>query len=85
MRRTSFLTVDLAGSSPPVVFRRQEILDATDEILSDEGVRKQYSDDLEKRVASGEMRTRRQQCVPLLRLRPPGLRVRNLSAHGRCD
>ena len=45
--KDEFLTVDLAGSSPPVVFRRQEILDATDEILSDEGVRKQYSDDLE--------------------------------------
>jgi len=34
--KDEFLTVDLAGSSPPVVFRRQEILDATDEILSDE-------------------------------------------------
>jgi S1-C subfamily serine protease len=40
-----FLTIDLAGSSPPMVFRREEVLKATDDILSDEGVRKQYSDD----------------------------------------
>jgi hypothetical protein len=42
-----FLTIDLAGSCPPVVFRREEILKATEDILSDEGVRRQYSDDLE--------------------------------------
>jgi S1-C subfamily serine protease len=42
-----FLTIDLAGSSPPMVFRREEVLKATDDILSDEGIRKQYSDDLE--------------------------------------
>jgi hypothetical protein len=29
-----------------LVFRRREILNATDEILSDNGIRKQYSDDL---------------------------------------
>jgi S1-C subfamily serine protease len=45
--KDEFLTLDLAGTSPPVVFRRQEVLDATDEILADEGVRKQCSDDLE--------------------------------------
>jgi hypothetical protein len=42
-----FLTVDVAGASPSLVFRREEILKVTDDILSDEGVRKQYSDDLE--------------------------------------
>jgi S1-C subfamily serine protease len=42
-----FLTIDLAGTSPPLVFRRDEVLKATEDILSDEGVRKQYSDDLE--------------------------------------
>jgi hypothetical protein len=42
-----FLTIDLAGIGPPLVFRRAEVLKATDDILSDEGVRKQYSDDLE--------------------------------------
>jgi S1-C subfamily serine protease len=45
--KDQYVTVDLAGTSPPLVFRRQEILDVTDEILSDEGVRKQYSDDLQ--------------------------------------
>jgi len=43
-----FLVIDLAGRSPPLVFRREETLKATDEILSDEGIRKQCSDDLEK-------------------------------------
>ena len=43
-----FLTIDLAGAAnPPLVFRRAEVLKATDDILSDEGIRKQYSDDLE--------------------------------------
>ena len=50
-----FLTIDLAGASPPLVFRREEILKATEDILSDEGVRKQYSDDLEERLASEEV------------------------------
>lgn len=45
--KDEFVTVDLAGTSPALVFRREEILKATDDILSDEGVRKQYSDDLE--------------------------------------
>jgi S1-C subfamily serine protease len=45
--KDEFITVDLAGASPPLVFRRDEILKATDDILSDEGIRKQYSDDLE--------------------------------------
>ena len=43
-----FLTLDVAGAGAPLVFRREEILKATEDILSDEGVRKQYSDDLEK-------------------------------------
>ncbi len=43
-----FLSVDLAGLSSPLVFRRDEMAPATDDILSDEGIRKQYSDDLEK-------------------------------------
>lgn len=30
-----------------LVFRRQELIDATDEILSDNGIRRQYSEDLE--------------------------------------
>jgi hypothetical protein len=42
-----FLTIDLAGRSPPLVFRREEALKATDEVLSDEGIRKQCSDDLQ--------------------------------------
>jgi S1-C subfamily serine protease len=42
-----FLTIDLAGPTCPLVFRREEALRATEEILSDEGIRKQYSDDLE--------------------------------------
>jgi len=42
-----FLTIDVAGRSSPLVFRREEALKATDDILSDEGIRKQCSDDLE--------------------------------------
>jgi S1-C subfamily serine protease len=45
--KSEFLTIELAGTSPPLVFRREEVLKATDDILSDEGVRKQYSDDLQ--------------------------------------
>ena len=45
--KDEFLTIDVAGTGSPMVFRREEIFKATDEILSDEGVRKQYSDDLE--------------------------------------
>ncbi len=30
-----------------LVFRRQEMLDATEDILTDNGIRKQYSDDLD--------------------------------------
>jgi S1-C subfamily serine protease len=46
--KDEFLTIDLAGLAAPMVFRRDEALKATDDILSDEGIRKQYSDDLEK-------------------------------------
>jgi hypothetical protein len=42
-----FLSIDLAGGTAPLVFRRGEMLKATEEILADEGIRKQYSDDLE--------------------------------------
>lgn len=45
--RGEFLTIDLAGRAPPLVFRREEAISATDEILADEGIRKQCSDDLE--------------------------------------
>jgi S1-C subfamily serine protease len=45
--KDEFITIDLAGASPPMVFRRAEVVQATEDILSDEGVRKQYSDDLE--------------------------------------
>jgi hypothetical protein len=45
--KDEFVTIDLAGASPPMVFRRADIVQATEDILSDEGVRKQYSDDLE--------------------------------------
>ncbi len=43
-----FLVVELAGLVEPLVFRRAEVLQATEEILADEGIRKQYSDDLEE-------------------------------------
>jgi S1-C subfamily serine protease len=46
--KDEFLTIDLAGLSAPLVFRRSEMPSATDDILCDEGIRKQYSDDLEK-------------------------------------
>jgi S1-C subfamily serine protease len=42
-----FLTIDLAGLAGSLVFRRQEALAATEDIIGDEGIRKQYSDDLE--------------------------------------
>jgi S1-C subfamily serine protease len=42
-----FLEVELVGPVEPLVFRRAEVLEANDEILADEGIRKQYSDDLE--------------------------------------
>ena len=42
-----FLVVELLGPIEPLVFRRAEVQQATEEILADEGIRKQYSDDLE--------------------------------------
>jgi len=42
-----FLTIDLAGRSGPLVFRREEVLKATEDVLTDDSIRKQYSDDLE--------------------------------------
>ncbi|MGO8690287.1 MAG: trypsin-like peptidase domain-containing protein [Thermoguttaceae bacterium] len=46
--KDEFLTFDLAGMDSPLVFRRGEMASATDDILCDESIRKQYSDDLEK-------------------------------------
>ena len=43
-----FLTIDLAGMARRWSSAAKKILRATDDILSDEGIRKQYSDDLEK-------------------------------------
>ncbi len=42
-----FVTVECVGPVEPLVFRRAEDVAATEEILSDESIRKQYSDDLE--------------------------------------
>jgi S1-C subfamily serine protease len=47
--RDTFLVFKFAASEvETVVFRRQEMLDATEEILSDNGVRRQCSEELEK-------------------------------------
>ena len=48
-----FLTLKLAGKYETLVFRRQEVLDSTEEILENEGIREQYSDDLAE-VWNGE-------------------------------
>ena len=45
--KEEFLVVELVGPVEPLVFRRADVLEASEEILSDEGIRKQYSDDLE--------------------------------------
>lgn len=45
--KDEFLTIDVAGAGESLVLRREEILAASEDILSDEGIRKQYSDDLE--------------------------------------
>jgi PDZ domain len=53
-----FVTVECVGPVEPLVFRRAEVVAATEEILSDESIRKQYSDDLEavwhKHTGNGE-------------------------------
>jgi len=41
-----FFTVTFAGDSPKLVFRRQDLIDVTEEILADEGIRDQFSPDL---------------------------------------
>lgn len=41
-----FLIIELAGNYETLVFDRKELLDATEQILEDEGIRKQFSDDL---------------------------------------
>ncbi len=45
--KEEFLVVELVGPTEPLVFRRAEVLQVTEDILADEGIRKQYSDDLE--------------------------------------
>jgi S1-C subfamily serine protease len=42
-----YITFDLAGRYETLVFRRDELAKATEDILADEGIRKQYSDDLD--------------------------------------
>ena len=42
-----FLVVELVGPIEPLVFRRADVLQASEDILVDEGIRKQNSDDLE--------------------------------------
>ncbi len=41
-----FVTIELAGKYETLVFRRKELFDSTEEILENEGIRKQVSDDL---------------------------------------
>jgi len=41
-----YLTVTLCGRYDVLVFNRQELLDVTEDILADEGIRNQFSDDL---------------------------------------
>jgi S1-C subfamily serine protease len=41
-----FLTFQFGGSAEIIVFQREEFFKSTEDILSDEGIRKQYSDDL---------------------------------------
>lgn len=42
----TYITFDLAGTYETMVFDRQELMDATEEVLEEEGIRYQYSDDL---------------------------------------
>ncbi len=41
-----FLTLEMGGNFETIVFNRQELIDSTEDVLSDEGIRYQYSDDL---------------------------------------
>ncbi len=43
-----FLTIEVAGENILLVFRREEVLRATEDVLADEGIRRQYSADLER-------------------------------------
>ncbi len=43
-----YLTVELCGRYELLVFNRHELIDATDDILADEGIRNQFSDDLKE-------------------------------------
>ncbi|MGQ9573905.1 MAG: PDZ domain-containing protein [Thermoguttaceae bacterium] len=42
-----YITFHFAGKYETLVFRREELAKATEDVLSDEGIRKQYSDDLD--------------------------------------
>ncbi len=44
--KAKFLKLDMAGKSEPLIFRRQEMAAATEEILTDEGIRYQSSAEL---------------------------------------
>ncbi|MCA9263282.1 MAG: trypsin-like peptidase domain-containing protein [Planctomycetales bacterium] len=46
--RDEFVTLQMAGEQETLVFRREELNKSTEEILSDEGIRYQYSKDLEE-------------------------------------
>ncbi len=46
--KQEFLTIEVAGEGILLVFRREETLKATEDVLADEGIRKQCSDDLER-------------------------------------
>ena len=41
-----YITFNIAGAYERLVFRREELLETTSEILDDEGIRRQYSEDL---------------------------------------
>ncbi len=49
-----FITLEIAGSYERLVFRREELLETTNEILEDEGIRRQYSEDLAPFWESGK-------------------------------
>ncbi|MBN1591335.1 MAG: trypsin-like peptidase domain-containing protein [Pirellulales bacterium] len=55
-----YLTVTLCGRYELLVFHRQELFDVTEEILADEGIRNQFSDDL-KEVWEGKKKDDKQE------------------------
>jgi len=44
--KDEFIVLKIAGKYETLVFRRRELIDSTEEILDNEGIRRQYSDDL---------------------------------------